>query len=378
MASDNTQSGAEREDTDESLRVEREKADHALASELTVIDETADAVISKARARADEVLAEARAKKDRQSSTRGPSAPSPERVERERVAEDQTLQEERDDADDTVRAERAVQIALLVVERGETDKDLSKERERADRALAMRDEFLGIVSHDLRNILSAIVGFASLISTRVLKDDPAEQVVTYAQRIQRAATRMYRLIGDLIDVSNVAAGALAVTREVNDPTGVVKEAVDTLQAQASASGITLASEIAPSSFAEFDHARILQVLINLLSNAIKFTPPNGSIGVRVDRIGDQVRFAVTDTGLGIPAEKLALVFERFQQLEPGDRRGVGLGLYISKCIVETHGGRIWAESTIGQGSTFYFTIPAHGALEARAQEAALGSLPLPG
>jgi signal transduction histidine kinase len=168
---------------------------------------------------------------------------------------------------------------------------------------------------------------------------------------------MNRLIGDLLDVASIEAGVLAVHREVEDATQVVMEAVETFQAQASASKVSLAAEIVSSSPASFDYARILQVLINLLSNAIKFTPANGRVVVRLERAGDELRFAVSDTGVGIPAYQLEAIFERFVQVTKNDRRGVGLGLYISKCIVRGHGGRIWAESRIGEGSTFCFTLP---------------------
>ena len=171
---------------------------------------------------------------------------------------------------------------------------------------------------------------------------------------------MNRLIGDLVDVASIEAGVLAVTREVGDPTPAVTEAVDTFQAQAAAAGVSLTAEIVPPpSLAAFDSARILQVLTNLLSNAIKFTPAHGRIVVHVERFGDEIRFAVSDTGVGIAADKLEAVFVRFLQVTENDRRGVGLGLYISKAIVQGHGGRIWAESKVGEGSTFCFTLPIH-------------------
>jgi signal transduction histidine kinase len=362
MCPDATQPLSERGQTDESLRVEREKADEAIGKDLAAIDEAADAVIGRARARADEVLRAARAKTDQQSATM-PNAQVSRVVTRERMLEDQVLQEERANADETLRAERAEHVALLSNEREATDKDLSSERARSDDALATRDEFLGVVSHDLRNLLNAMVGAAELIAKRVSLENHVEEVLTWAQRIQRSGARMNRLIGDLVDVASIEAGVLAVTREVGDPTHVVAEAVDTLQAQASASSIELAAEIvAPSSPAAFDSARILQVLTNLLSNALKFTPTHGRVVVRVERVGDEIRFAVSDTGRGIPADKLEAVFVRFLQLQD-DRRGVGLGLYISKCIVQAHGGRIWVESGIGKGSTFCFTLPIHDALE---------------
>jgi signal transduction histidine kinase len=345
----------EREQTDESLRVEREKADANLDEKQAAIDEAADAIIEKARARADQVLAAARAKSDLQLGP--PNAQSAKVLEKEREREDTALRKERASADEILRAERA-EHALPSPEREETDKDLSHERARSDGAVTARDAFLGIVSHDLRNMLGGMIGFASLIAKGVSRDDYEGQVAAYAQRIQRTGARMNRLVGDLVDVASIEAGVLAVRREVADPALVVTEAVDNLQAQAAGREISLTAEVVPSlPVVSFDAARILQVLVNLLSNAIKFTPPNGKVIVGVECVGEELRFSVADTGQGIPRDKLEAVFERFLQVIENDRRGVGLGLYISKCIVQGHGGRIWAESTPGEGSTFCFTLP---------------------
>ncbi len=355
-----TQPRSEREQTDESLRIERGKADQALEDGSSTIGDTADAVINRARNRADDLLAAARATTDRLSAVSSPGTAIPKILKGERVREDQLLQEERAHADDILREERAEHIALLAREREETDKDLTHERERSDDALATRDDFLGIVSHDLRNMLNAMLGSAALIEKGAPPKDFVEQAVAHARRIQRSGARMNRLIGDLVDVASIEAGVLAVTREVGDPTTVVTEAVDTFQVQAAATGVSLSAEIVPPpTLAAFDSARILQVLTNLLSNAIKFTPAHGTIAVHVERFGDEIRFAVSDTGVGIAPEKLEAVFVRFLQVAENDRRGVGLGLYISKAIVQGHGGRIWAESKIGEGSSFCFTLPIH-------------------
>jgi signal transduction histidine kinase len=356
MPSDPPQPTAERKQTDESLRVEREKADDALGDGPSALDETADAVISTARARADGVLAAARARTDRRSLV----TRSPRSVAAERLGEDQALQAERADADDALREERAEHATVLAVERAETDKDLSRERERADQAVATRDEFLGVVSHDLRNMLSAAIAFAGFIETEVSGENRVPKILFYTHRIQRSGGRMNRLIGDLVDLASIEAGVLGVVPEHADPGLLVREAVDTFHEQAEASGISLLAEIVPPlSLVALDPARILQVLVNLLSNAIKFTPRGGKITLRVECVGPELRFAVRDTGVGIPPDKLEAIFERFVQVQKNDRRGVGLGLYISKCIVQGHGGRIWAESTLGAGSTFSFTLPTH-------------------
>jgi signal transduction histidine kinase len=347
----------EREQTDESLRVEREKADADFGERQAAIEEAADAVIEKARARADQVLAAARAKSDVRLGVSG--ARSAHVLQSEREQEDRALHEERASADETLRVERAEHL-LLSPERAATDKDLSHERARSDVAVTARDAFLGMVSHDLRNLLGSMVGFAALIAKGVPRDDDEERVIAYAQRITRTGARMNRLVGDLVDVASIEAGVLAVRRELSDPALVVAEAVENLQAQASGKGLALRTEVVqPLPLVSFDAARILQVLVNLLSNAIKFTPPAGRVVVFVERLADELQFKVADTGPGIPPSKLEAIFERFLQVSDNDRRGVGLGLYISKCIVQGHGGRIWAESTAGAGSTFCFTLPLH-------------------
>jgi signal transduction histidine kinase len=243
--------------------------------------------------------------------------------------------------------------------REETDRDLLSERVRADGAIAMRDEFLGIVSHDLRNLLNNMVLSATLIAGDVRDADHVAQVMKHARRILSAGARMNRLIGDLVDVASIDAGALHVTLEVLDPALVVSEAVLAFQEQAAAKQISLVSDLAPGQLlVAFDFTRILQVLANLLGNAIKFTPAKGQVAVRAAVVGDEVRFTVSDTGPGIPQSELSSVFDRYAQVAKNDRRGVGLGLYIAKSIVQSHGGRIWAECEPGHGTVLRFTLPS--------------------
>lgn len=169
---------------------------------------------------------------------------------------------------------------------------------------------------------------------------------------------MNRLIGDLVDVASIEAGALAVALEETDLAQVLIEAVSTFEAHAASLRVALLVEISsPLPPVMLDAARILQVLGNLLENALKFTPSRGQVVLRADLIGPDLHVAVSDTGMGIPADRLEAVFGRFVQAAGGDRRGVGLGLYISRCIMQGHGGRIWAESTMGEGSTIHFTLP---------------------
>lgn len=357
--SSETQPTSEREQTDESLKFEREKADEAIAEKLAAIEETADAVISRARERADAVLAAARAHSDQKRAAEAPFTPTPHAIHAERGVEDRVLRQERASADATLRTERAESVQLLSIERQETDRDLSSERSQADAVLSARDQFLGLVGHELRNMLAAIMASAELIQIDLRKLPGAERPTAHAGRIRRAGLRMKRLIGDLVDVATIDAGVLAVTLERANPAQVLEEAVESLQAQAAAGGITLRAEVAPGvPVAEFDPARILQVLTNLLSNAIKFTPPGGAVLARVAVVDGALRFSARDSGQGIPSDKLEEIFQRFLQVDGADRRGVGLGLYISRCIVESHGGRIWAESRAGEGATIHFTLPS--------------------
>jgi signal transduction histidine kinase len=275
------QPSPERSQTDESLRRERAKVDDAIGVTFNALEQLADAVIEQARGRADAVLAAARAKEDRQNA--GASARSAGILARTRAREDAVLRRERAEADELVRAERAEQSVHLSTLRNYTDSNLLEERACADDAVAARDDFLGIVSHDLRNMLSSVLAFASLIE-RANPEKQSDMVRLNAQRIKRSVARMGRLVGDLVDVASIEADTLAVRSEVGDPAKLVLEVVDTFQTQAAEAGVTLVADvISPLPLVSFDPARILQVLTNLLINAIKFTPPNGRVVVLVDR-----------------------------------------------------------------------------------------------
>jgi signal transduction histidine kinase len=353
---------AERIDTDESLRSERHQTDQALAQTHAAIEDEADTVVRRARANADAILAAARDKADQLLEDPPSSSRPGATLAEERLTEDEVLRDERADADETIRRERlqnARALAkLLPLERDETDRYLLTERARADNALTNRDDFLAIVSHDLRNLLGGIVLSAAILTKRAPENEDGKQIVRETERIKRNAARMNRLIGDLVDVVSIEVGKLAAAPTRGDLRTLVTEAVDSFQVLASAKGLSLESQVpAEPQLADFDHDRLLQVLANLITNAIKFTGKGRKIGVRLERAGTEFRISVRDTGSGIPAEMLEVIFQRFSQVMRNDQRGLGLGLYISRSIVEAHGGRIWCESTQGQGSTFYFTLP---------------------
>ena len=355
----------EREKTDESLRAERKNTDQAIADKRTEIEEEADQLVERARVQADAVLDAARDKADQKLATADPKVEVEGRKanQKERALEDRVLENERATADEVLQREREQEArslaSLLPLEREKTDRYLLTERVRSDTALAHRDDFMGMVSHDLRNLLGGIVLNAESLSEAASDSEEGRRTVAGMKRVQRYVARMNRLIGDLVDVVSIDAGKLAIVPIRCDAKALVTEAVDAFAFAATEKGVSLKSEtIEAELVANFDHDRMLQVLANFITNAIKFTPRGGAIVVRSDRTGDAVQLSVRDTGPGIAANMLTAVFARFWQVTKNDQRGLGLGLYISKCIVDAHGGKIWAESKVGEGSAFNCTIPA--------------------
>ena len=229
---------AERDQTDEGLRKERRQTDRALAERQAAIEKDADIVVQHARETADAVLTAARDEADEQLDRTGPRSVSREAAKEVREREDEAVLAEREAADESLQRERDETAralrGLLPLERERTDRYLLTERMRSDEALSNRDDFLGIVSHDLRDLLGGIVMSASLLA-RAPDGDTKKQTLLQADRIQRYAARMNRLIGDLLDVASLDAGQLALTPACGDAAAVISEAVETFRAAASAS-----------------------------------------------------------------------------------------------------------------------------------------------
>ncbi|MHB1170837.1 MAG: sensor histidine kinase, partial [Longimicrobiales bacterium] len=209
-------------------------------------------------------------------------------------------------------------------------------------ATRARDDLLGIVAHDLRNPLNTI-SMASSFALELTQDAPQHPARHQLGIIDRTVEHMNRLIQDLLDASKVQIGQLALERVPTRPDTIVREAMDMLQPLAHHAGVTLDAECAPElPHVIVDRQRMVQVLSNLVGNALKFTPEGGRIAISAAAQESGVRFTVSDTGNGIPADQIPLIFGRFYQART-DRRGLGLGLSIAKGIVEAHGGVIWVE-----------------------------------
>ncbi|MES1187708.1 MAG: PAS domain S-box protein [Myxococcales bacterium] len=248
-------------------------------------------------------------------------------------------------AEDLRLVEQLASRVALAVDNARLHEDL-------ERAVRARDEVLGIVAHDLRSPLNAIVLQSQILRRQKDAERPDQRAI---ESIRGAATRMNALIQDLLDVARLEAGErLSTSQKPVDTASLLAEAVEQQHAALSEKQISVEVKSEPSSVWA-DRVRVLQVLDNLLGNALKFCRSRISLGAA--RKDGQVRFWVADDGAGIAPEALSHVFDRFWQSARGDRRGAGLGLSIVKAIVEAHGGRVWAESQPGAGTQFYFTLP---------------------
>jgi signal transduction histidine kinase len=255
-----------------------------------------------------------------------------------------------------IYGQRDLRLATLVADRAAVAIENARLYRASVRAVQLRDQVLGVVAHDLRNPLSNI-----LMQTSALKRqgrEPERRSLKPAEVIHRAAMRMKRLIQDLLDVALMEAGQLKIERARLSAGELIVEAVDMQKPLASSASLELRVEV-DSDVPEVwgDRDRLLQVFENLIGNAIKFTQAGGLITARAAARDDEVVFSVADTGRGIASENLPHVFDRFWQATRAGHQGAGLGLPITKGIVEAHGGRIWVESAPGSGSTFFFAIP---------------------
>ncbi len=260
--------------------------------------------------------------------------------------------------------ERELAFAEDVARRAALAVDNARLYEQARRATEARQELLAVVSHDLRNPLSAV-----LMATQILLEEPSApaDVRVTVGRIRRAADRANRLVEDLLDIGAIESGRFTVQLSTHALGPLLEEALEASRAAADEAALRLELEPPPPMEVRCDRGRILQVLGNLVGNAIKFTPRGGRVTVRAARRAREAVVSVRDTGPGMPEESLPRVFDRYWQAAHAGRGGAGLGLAIAQGLVRAHGGSIWVESRVGAGSTFSFTLPlADGAAPPRA------------
>jgi len=233
-------------------------------------------------------------------------------------------------------------------------RDLTRRREIE----RMKSEFVSVVSHELRTPLTSIHGSLGLLASGLLG-----KVNARGERMLEIAVsntdRLIRLLNDILDMETLDSGKVEMRRIKCSAGELIDHAIELMRPMAQNQRVGLAATRSEL-LIYADRDRIIQCLTNLLSNAIKFSEPGKAVRVTANRVGQDARFEVADQGKGIPEGKRTSIFERFQQVDTSDSRkrgGTGLGLAISRNIVEQHGGKIWVESQLGQGSTFFFTIP---------------------
>lgn len=228
------------------------------------------------------------------------------------------------------------------------------ERMHAERR---KDEFISMASHELKTPVTSLKGFANVLQRRLIKQGD-EQGQQYLSRMDTQLNKLAKLINDLLDISKMQAGKLAYEVEQVDLDALVQETVENVQATTSTHQIFIEGKTEGHMLGDKD--RVGQVFINLLTNAIKYSPQAEKVIVRLSREQEQAIVSVQDFGIGISTANYQKIFERFYQVTDPEEKtypGLGLGLYISSEIIERHHGRIWVESSKGQGSIFSVALP---------------------
>ena len=244
-------------------------------------------------------------------------------------------------------------MAITAAEAFEQQRRAVGELERLNRA---KSDFVSIVSHEFRTPLTGIQGFSEMMSEEELTP---EEMREYAGDINKDARRLNRMINEMLDLDKMESGRMQLHREPVDVNAVVTETADRIRPNAPSHPIRLTLDPAVGDI-QGDRDKLTQVMTNLMNNAVKYSPSGGEIVVATRAEGDAVHVLVRDHGMGIPKEALGSIFERYGRVEsPATRhiQGTGLGLPIVRQIVQLHGGTVWAESTVGEGSVFHVNLP---------------------
>ncbi len=227
-------------------------------------------------------------------------------------------------------------------------------RKRAEEASRSLEEMVAIVSHDLKTPLTSIVMNVHLLSRKIEK----EELKTHLDQISKAVDRMTNLINSVLDLEKIKQGRFEMELKIEDPKAIVSDVVSLMTPIAKKKNISIESrdrgEVKP---VNCDREKIYQALTNLIGNSLKFTPEGGTVSCLIEDLESEVRFSIKDSGPGILNDEVPLIFNRYWQASPTAKKGNGLGLYITKGIVEAHGGHINVKSELGHGAEFFFTIP---------------------
>jgi GAF domain-containing protein/anti-sigma regulatory factor (Ser/Thr protein kinase) len=253
--------------------------------------------------------------------------------------------------------------SALAIQNARLFREIADKGRELEAASRHKSEFLANMSHELRTPLNAIIGFSEVLAERMFGEINDKQS-EYVGDILESGRHLLSLINDILDLSKIEAGRMELDRSDFDLPAAVDNALTLVRERAGRHGIALVRAVDPRLGAvNADERKVKQVLLNLLTNALKFTPEGGEVAVRAGVADGMAQVAVTDTGVGIAPQDLEAVFEEFRQVGAAEKKveGTGLGLPISRKIIELHGGRLWATSVPGNGSTFTFTLPVRGA-----------------
>jgi signal transduction histidine kinase len=256
---------------------------------------------------------------------------------------------------DTTERKRAEDRLRAVQE--QFTRELQLRNEAVQRADRLKSEFLSSMSHELRTPLHTIIGFSDLLIEELkgpLNDDQKK----FVGHIQRDSRHLLEIINQVLDLSKIEAGRVELHRQLIDLPRSVEEVLDSIRQQGLDREIRIEASMMDGLTIDADYLRFKQILLNLLSNAVKFSPHGGLIRIDAVRGKNGVEISVSDDGIGIPPEEQESVFDKFHQVGvKAVREGTGLGLTITRALVEQHGGRIWVSSELNHGSRFTFTIP---------------------
>jgi signal transduction histidine kinase len=378
MAARDEQTEFSRSETNKSLADERTKTDsHLERRHKEVEGHTTDAIASDRR-RADETRARDRAEHDRHLANEHARMAKGDEclLMAEREQSDHAINKERELQDSNlVRERREKQLlveALLSTERRRTDHNLGHERECVDRASATeqarhastraemsdRELAFGILTHDLKNQSVAISIGAQLLRRQLSKDAwNRADVLKQLSVVEDSAAFMSRMVDSLLDIERFAHGKVPLSLKRTDLCLLLEGTAKLFSPVAIKKSCALLTDLYPDPlWVSVDQDRLVQAVSNLVGNAIKFTPSRGTISLAAQRDHTQVTVSVTDTGPGIAEQDRLKLFRKFSQLQKTEG-GLGLGLFIAKSIVEAHGGTMWVDSTVGQGSSFRFSLP---------------------